>query len=80
MREEELFRGYEYLGVPPDRVTVLDDLYVVYSSLDMSDLTSRRLQDGMNNHWASSHVSQVLDKHLQTNPASIVSSHPYRIN
>jgi N-acetylglucosaminylphosphatidylinositol deacetylase len=35
-------------------------------------LTTRRLQDGMQNHWASSHVSQVLDRHLQNHPVSIV--------
>jgi N-acetylglucosaminylphosphatidylinositol deacetylase len=36
------------------------------------DADDRRLQDGMNNHWASSHVSHVLDHHLRSFPASIV--------
>ena len=27
MREEELYRAYERLGVSPEKVTVLDDLY-----------------------------------------------------
>jgi N-acetylglucosaminylphosphatidylinositol deacetylase len=30
----------------------------------------------MNNHWASSHVSHVLDHHLRSHPASIVSNIP----
>lgn len=29
VREEELFKSYEYLGIPPNRVTVLDDPYVI---------------------------------------------------
>jgi hypothetical protein len=45
VREEELFRSYEYLGVPFERVTVLDDLYVfsiVYVYADIDNQTSTR--------------------------------------
>jgi len=70
VREEELYRAYERLGVPAENVTVLDDPYVPLSDLIKAD--DRRLQDGMSNHWASSHVSHVLDHHLRSYPASIV--------
>jgi hypothetical protein len=40
----------------------------------MRKLTRRRLQDGMDNHWTSSYVSQILDDHLTLSPASVVSA------
>lgn len=33
----------------------------------------RYLQDGMQNHWGSSYISHILDYHLSSHPASIVS-------
>jgi LmbE family N-acetylglucosaminyl deacetylase len=71
VREEELYRAYERLGVPAENVTILDDPYVP-PACSVINADSRRLQDGMDNHWASSHVSHVLDHHLRSYPASIV--------
>jgi len=39
VREEELFKSYEYLGIPSDRVTVLDDPYVSSCRTNRMSLT-----------------------------------------